>query len=71
MTNVYTYGIIALGGEIMKTPKAYRFGPSTIKALDWLKSLPKHELFTETDLVEQAIMALYAEELAIEKSRKR
>lgn len=54
----------------MKTPKAYRFSPSTIKALDWLKSLPKHELFTETDLVEQAIMALYAEELAIEKSRK-
>ena len=54
----------------MKTPKTYRFSPSTVKALDWLKSLPKHELFTETDIVEHAIMSLYANELAIEKSKK-
>lgn len=54
----------------MKTTKSYRLGPSTIKALDWLKSLERHKMFTETDIIEHAIMSLYANELAIEKSRK-
>lgn len=54
----------------MKTPKTYRFTPSTIKALEWLKALPRHDNFTETDIVEHAIMSLYANELAIEKNRK-
>lgn len=44
----------------MKTPKTYRLSPSTLTLLEMLKQEPKFETCTETEIVEIAIMYLYA-----------
>lgn len=42
-----------------KTPKSYRFSSITLSRLQSLKELPKYADYTETELVELAILMLY------------
>lgn len=42
-----------------KTPKSYRLSDLTLSRLKSLKELPKYAGYTETELVELAILMLY------------
>lgn len=42
-----------------KTPKSYRLSQITLSRLQSLKELPKYANYTETDLVELAVLMLY------------
>lgn len=44
----------------MKQSKSYRFSPVTLLTLELLKSCKKFENCTETEILELAIMYLYA-----------
>ena len=43
----------------MKTPKTYRLSPETIRQLEILKSTPRLKDWTETDIIETAILKYY------------
>lgn len=42
-----------------KIPKSYRFSSITLSRLKSLKELPKYAGYTETELVELAVLMLY------------
>lgn len=44
---------------IKKIPKSYRISSITLSRLESLKKLPKYDGYTETELVELAVLFLY------------
>lgn len=48
----------------MKTPKAYRWSPNTMRYLSRLKVMNEYEGWTETAIIEEAIHNLFSQKLS-------